>query len=148
MEMNTMTQELKSERVQQELKSERVQEEVRAQLRKRIVRPDDSVGSALAVTRHQAAERLKSERVQSRLKRMSGWKMVGDGRAIDRVRQFGDPLVTATYLAFASLLARQAGQPLQVSLQGSTVALALTGRSKGPDRGLTEDVLDLAEQLG
>jgi pterin-4a-carbinolamine dehydratase len=102
----------------------------------------------MAVSRSQAQERLKAERVQLRLKRMQGWKMLAAGKAIDRVRQFPDPLVASSYLAFASLLARQVNQPLRVSVVGSTIVLALTGRSKGPDRGITEGVLDLAEQLG
>ena len=59
-----------------------------------------------------------------------------------------DPLVAATYLAFASLLARQVKQPLQISLNGGTLVLALTGRLKGTKKGLTDEVLDLAEQLG
>jgi pterin-4a-carbinolamine dehydratase len=132
-----------------ELKSERVQEEEsQILMRKRVAGQDDALGSAMAVSRNQAQERLKSERVQLRLKRMQGWQMLAQGKAIDRVRQFPDPLVAASYLTFASLLARQVNQPLRVSVAGSTVVLALTGRSKGPDRGITEGVLDLAEQLG
>jgi pterin-4a-carbinolamine dehydratase len=131
----------------QELKSERVQEESLALMRKRV-KGQDAVGAAMAVTRSQAEQRLKSERVQSRLKRMQGWKMQAGGKAIDRARQFPDALVAASYLAFASLLARQAGQPLRVSANGGTIVIALTGRSKGLNKGITEEVLDLAEQLG
>ena len=129
------------------LKAERVQEEL-SMTRKRVAGQGDALGSAMAVSRNQAQERLKAERVQLRLKRMPGWKMLAEGKAIDRVRQFHDPLVAASYLTFASLLARQVNQPLRVSVVGSTVVLALTGRAKGADRGLTEGVLDLAEQLG
>ena len=64
------------------------------------------------------------------------------------MRRFDDPLVAATYLAFASLLARTVRQPLQVSLSDGNIIIALTGRTKGADKGLTEEVLDLAEQLG
>jgi pterin-4a-carbinolamine dehydratase len=131
----------------QELKSERVQEEVLSR-KKRLPPPDDAVGAAMALTRSQAEQRLKSERVQSRLKRMPHWRMQEGGKAIDRVRQFPDALVAASYLAFASILARQTGQPLRVSMAGSTLCLGLTGRSKGNDAGITEAVLDLAEQLG
>ena len=132
----------------QELKAERVQEESLALMRKRVAGQDDTVGAALAVAGNQAVERLKAERVQLRLRRMPGWKMLVEGKAIDRVRQFSDPLVAASYLAFASLLAREAGQPLRVLVVGGTIAIALTGRTKGPDKGITDDVLDLAEQLG
>ena len=126
----------------QELKSERVQ---KPELKKRLPRPDDSAGSGLALSRSRMLERLKSERVQSRLKRMPGWKTSG-GKSIDRVREFPDTLVAASYLAFAALLARQAGQPLRVSMVGNAVVVALPGRANRP--GLTEEMLDLAEQLG
>jgi len=131
------------------LKAERVQEEESlALMRKRVMGQGDALGSAMSVSRSQAEERLKAERVQLRLKRMQGWKLLAEGKAIDRVRHFSDPLVASSYLAFASLLARQEKQPLRISMAGSTVVLALTGRAKGPDRGITEGVLDLAEQLG
>jgi pterin-4a-carbinolamine dehydratase len=132
----------------QELKAERVQEESLALMRKRVLGQDDPVGAAMAVSRTQAEERLKAERVQARLKRLAGWKMLGEGKAIDRLRKFEDPLVAAAYLAFASLLARQVGQPLRVSMADNKIVIALTGRSKGSDKGITDEVLDLAEQLG
>ncbi len=132
----------------QELKAERVQEESLALMRKRVTGQDDPVGAAMAVTRNQAQLRRAAERVRSRLKRIPGWKMLAEGKAIDRVRQFEDPLVAASYLQFASLLARQVGQPLRVSVVGGTIVVALTGRSKGADKGITDEVLDLAEQLG
>jgi len=129
----------------QQLKAERVQE---ALLRKRMERSGDAVGTAMSSAGNQASQRLKAERVQLRLERMRGWKMQSEGKAIDRVRQFPDPLVAASYLAFAGLLARQTGQPLRASVSGKTIVIALTGRTKGADKGLTEEVLDLAEQLG
>jgi pterin-4a-carbinolamine dehydratase len=129
------------------LKAERVQEPL-AVMRKRVSGRDDVCGSAMAVTRGQAEERLKAERVQLRLKQLPGWKMPAEGKAIDRVRKFADPLVAASYLAFAALLARRVGQPLRLSLVGSTIVIALTGRSKGAAKGINEEVLDLAEQLG
>jgi pterin-4a-carbinolamine dehydratase len=132
----------------QQLKAERVQEESPALLRKRVERSGDAVGTAMSMTGNQASQRLKAERVQLRLQRLRGWKMQSEGKAIDRVRQFPDPLVAASYLAFAGLLARQTGQPLRASVYGKTIVLALTGRSKGAEKGLTEEVLDLAEQLG
>lgn len=131
----------------QQVEAERVQKEALARMRKRVV-GQDPIGVAMARTRLQAAERLKAERVQWRLKRLPGWKMPAEGQAIDRVRRFDDPLVTAAYLAFASLLARAVRQPLQVSLTDGNIIIALTGRTKGADKGITEEVLDLAEQLG
>jgi hypothetical protein len=76
---------------------------------------------------------LKGERVQEEsLARMR-----------KRVAGEGDALGSAMAVSRS-----QANQPLRVSVVGSTIVLALTGRSKGPDRGITEGVLDLAEQLG
>jgi pterin-4a-carbinolamine dehydratase len=133
----------------QDLKDQRVEEESVALMRKRIL-GQDPVGAAMAVTRNHAEERLKAERVQSRLQRMRGWKKLEKAEAIIRVRKLEDPLVAASYLTFASLLARKAQQPLRVSMAGGKVLIALTGRSQGPvkDRGLNDEVLDLAEQLG
>ncbi len=131
----------------QELKAERVQKEALALMRKRVA-GQDAVGAAMARTNLKATERLKAERVQLRLQRLPGWKMLAEAGAIDRVRRFEDPLVAATYLAFASLLARTVRQPLQVSLTDGNIIIALTGRKKGPAKGLTEEVIDLAEQLG
>jgi pterin-4a-carbinolamine dehydratase len=101
-----------------------------------------------APTPGQAQQRLRTERVHSRLSRMPGWKLQSGGRAIDRVRKFPDAQVAASYLAYAALLASQAGQPLQASVNGQTVVVALPGRSTRPGGGITEEVLDLAEQLG
>jgi pterin-4a-carbinolamine dehydratase len=135
--MNTMN-------AAQELKSERVQEPVS---RKRVTRPDDLGRAETALTRSQMEQRLKSERVQSRLKRMQGWRMQKGGKAIDRVRSFPDALVAASYLAFAALLARQAGLPLGASVTGNTIQITVSGSTKRAE-GVTEKVLDLAEQLG
>ena len=148
METTQNVPELKAERVQQELKAERVQEEALAVMRKRILEKADAVGTALGMTQAQVERRLKAERVQVRLAQMPGWTLLAEGAAIDRVRKFQDPLVAASYLAFASLLARQAGQPLQISVTGGIIVMALTGRTKGTGKGITDAVLDLAGQLG
>jgi pterin-4a-carbinolamine dehydratase len=132
----------------EELKTERVQDESLALMKKRILGKDDPVGAAIAVTQSRAENRLKAERVQLRLKRIQGWKSEADGEVILRVRKLDDPLVAASYLTFASLLARKAGQPLRVSVVGGNIIIALTGRTKGSDKGITDEVLDLAEQLG
>lgn len=136
------------QRTVQKLKSERVQEPVAQAKKRRLPSPDDGLGGVLTGLQSQAQQRLKSERVQLRLRRLPGWRMQPEGKAIDRVRQFADPLVAALYLAFAGMLARQSNQPLRISMIGSTVCVALTGRSVSPEEGLTDEVLDLAEQLG
>lgn len=129
----------------QKLKSERVQEPVAQTKRKRLPQPDDGLAGVLAGLQSQAQQRLKSERVQLRLRRLHGWRMQPEGKAIDRVRQFKDPLAAALYVALAGLLARQSNQPLRLSMIGNTICMALTGRSES---GLTDEVLDVAEQLG
>lgn len=130
---------------QQELKAERVQGPEALQQRKvrTAPRPGDAITEAL--TPQQAQQRLKAERVQLRLKQMPTWRVQSGGRVIDRVRQFPDALTAASYLAFAALLARQSGQRLWASVHGNTITVSLPGRAKG---GLTEETLDLAEQLG
>jgi pterin-4a-carbinolamine dehydratase len=134
----------------QELKSSWVQEPAavagNTAARKRVARPEDQ-GGRVSLTRAEVEERLKSERVQSRLRRMQGWKKQKGGKEIDRVREFPDALSAAVFLAFSALLARKAGLPLRASLQGDTVVLALSGSAKSGGI-LTEDVLNLAEQLG
>lgn len=130
----------------QKLKSERVQDPAAVAARKRVVRPDDQ-GGAVSLTRKQLAERLKSERVQSRLRQMPEWQMQAGGKAIDRVRSFPDATSALLYLAFSAVLARKARLPLQALIQGNTLALALPGSSKNAGI-VTEEVLDLAERLG
>lgn len=103
---------------------------------------------AASPTPSQAQRRLKTERVQARLKRLPGWKTRSGGTAIDRIREFPDPQVAASYLAYAALLARQWDQPLQVSVNGKTVLVVLPGRSTRAGAWITEEMLDLAEQLG
>jgi hypothetical protein len=141
---------MNKQNVVQDLEAERVEEETLALMRKRILGKDDPVGAAMAMTQSQAETRLKADRVQSRLKRVQSWRMLEDDQALIRLRKLEDPLVAASYLTFASLLARKARQPLRVSMVGGNVLIALTGRMKGPikDRGLNDEVLDLAEQLG
>jgi pterin-4a-carbinolamine dehydratase len=103
---------------------------------------------AAGPTPSQAQRRLKAERVQARLKRLPGWKTRSGGTAIDRIREFADPQVASSYLAYAAQLARQWDQPLQVSVNGKTVLIVLPGRSTRAGAWITEEMLDLAEQLG
>jgi pterin-4a-carbinolamine dehydratase len=131
----------------QELKSERVQEPEALQ-NQRAQRPNHTAGPRGSRTRRKAQQRLKSERVQLRLRQMPGWRMQKGSKTVDRMRRFPDPLTAATYLGFAAVLAGQAGQPLCASVIGGTVVLALPGRFKNGFEGVTEEVLNLAEQLG
>jgi pterin-4a-carbinolamine dehydratase len=94
-------------------------------------------------------QRLKAERVQEALKALPGWRLAAGGVAIDRVRQFPNPGVAATFAAFAATLAGSRKQPIVVSLSAGQVGLMLPGRPvRGASGGLTQEVLDLAARLG
>ena len=132
--------------VRPELKAERVQgpEALQQQPKARPEQPAIPLRRTEALTPAQVQQRLKAERVQLRLKQMPSWRVQPGGKVIDRVRQFPDALTAASYLAFAALLARQSGQRLWASVHGNAITVTLPGRSKG----ITEETLDLAEQLG
>ena len=135
--MNEQTNEQKTD---QKSRVEGVQEGV---ARKKVLRP---LGVAPSLS--QAQQRLKAERVQRRLQRLPGWRLQSGGRAVDRVWNFPNAQVAASFLSYAALLASQTGQPFQATVSGETVVVALPGRSTRPGGGITEEVLDLAEQLG
>lgn len=137
---------LKAERVQQELaqNTATARPEPPQPKKKSPPRPAEALRATGIMTPAQAQQRLKAERVQLRLKQMPSWRTQPGGRVIDRVRQFPDALTAASYLAFAALLARQSGQRLTASVLGNTITVTLPGRAKG----ITEEILDLAEQLG
>jgi len=90
------------------------------------------------------SERLKAERVQSRLKGMPGWRLAAGGKAVDRLRQFPNPRVAADFAGFLAQFASHTGQPVGVELAGQR--LTITVRARGS--GLTEAVLDFAQALG
>ena len=137
---------LKAERVQEEIAQDTttVRPEAQQPKKKSPPRPAEALRATGILTPAQAQQRLQAERVQLRLKQMPSWRTQPGGRVIDRVRQFPDGLTAASYLAFAALLARQSGQRLTASVLGNTITVTLPGRSKG----ITEEILDLAEQLG
>jgi pterin-4a-carbinolamine dehydratase len=130
----------------QELKSSWVQEPAPAPSRKRVVRPDDQ-GGGLNLTQSQMDDRLKADRMRSRLRRMPEWRMQKGGKSIDRVREFPDSLSAMIFLGYTAVLAREAKLPLRVLMQGNTLAIALSGASKSSGF-VDENVLKLAELLG
>jgi pterin-4a-carbinolamine dehydratase len=116
------------------LKAERVQEELAAQG---------------AVSKEAVQDRLKAERVQERLKRMPGWGLTQEGKALDRARQFLHEDDAVDYATLALRLASREHYPARVHVEGKSVFLTLHDHTRqGVRGGITEKLLDFAAQLG
>jgi pterin-4a-carbinolamine dehydratase len=116
------------------LKAERVQEELAVQ------------GT---VSKDAVLERLKAERVQERLKRMPGWGLSQDGKALDRVRQFVHDDDAVDFATLALRLASRERYPARVHVEGKSVFLTLHDHTRqGARGGITEKLLDFAARLG
>jgi hypothetical protein len=93
--------------------------------------------------------KLKSERVELRLKAMPQWRRTLEGKAITRVKDLPSLEAATMYSAFAISLAESANLPVNVNAAGSRVIITLYPcRTRGRHTNLTEAVLDLAEQIG
>jgi len=116
------------------LKAERVQEELAAQ------------GT---VSKEAVLDRLKAERVQESLKRMPGWGLSQEGKALDRVRQFVHDDDAVDYATLALRLASRERYPARVHVEGKSVFLTLHENTRqGVRGGITEKLLDFAARLG
>jgi hypothetical protein len=102
-----------------DLKSERVQKE-----------------QAAEPPKVQAETRLKSERVQARLKRMPGWNLAADGHGIDRVRMLPSALGAADYATFILREAARTRQKVRIGLSGSEVVVTVLPPFSGRDGGV------------
>lgn len=94
------------------------------------------------------ASRLKAERVQEELKSMPGWQLTGDGRAIDRAREFASPDLAVVFVNFVAMLSSLEQQPADLSLSASRVVVTLSAVLSPSRRGVTQKVLDFAKMLG
>jgi pterin-4a-carbinolamine dehydratase len=95
-------------------------------------------------------ERLKAERVQEKLRSMPGWKPVKGlkgSQAVDRVREFSDPLMAAAWAWFIFLAAAQQRQHVEIGVNGFHVTVRLYGQI-GRRNGVALEDLDFAKQLG
>lgn len=92
--------------------------------------------------------RLKAERVQEELKTMPGWRLTADGEAIDRIREFPTKDLAVVFVNFAAMLASLQEQPLDLSLWGNVVVVALSAELTPGHREVTQEVLDFAKMLG
>jgi hypothetical protein len=90
--------------------------------------------------------RLKSERVQERLKRMPGWGLLQGGRGIDRVKNLETAECAADYGGFVLRQAARNQQVVRVELRGPRVLLAVFAAARSG--GLTDKHLDFAAALG
>lgn len=106
-------------------------------------------GSLAAQPMDTVENRLKSERVEERLRQMPGWKLLPGGRAIDRVRDLGTPEIAADYAAWVLKSAARLGRCVGVRLIGGRyLSITLEGRSGPSRRSLSERDLDFAKCLG
>lgn len=114
--------------------------------------------------RPEAPTRLKAERVQlrvrpvsgeqepgaagERLKELPGWQLARNGKAIAMVREFADSLTAMDYAGILLQLAVQSGQRVGIELAGARVKVSLRSRSRGsPPAGLAEEALEFARSL-
>jgi pterin-4a-carbinolamine dehydratase len=95
-----------------------------------------------------AQERLKAERVQEELRSLPAWKLAGDQRSIDRVREFSDWRQASVYMVLVAGLAGLYGQPVDLSYAEGRVVVTLTSLFAHGRLGLTRDALDFARLLG
>ncbi len=113
----------------------------------RLRRPPRRPGETRSV---EAVEnRVKSERVEERLRQMPGWKLLPGGRAIDRIRDLATPEIAADYAAWVLRSAARLGRCAAVQLIGGRyLAITLEGKSGPNRRSLSEADLDFAKCLG
>lgn len=111
--------------------------------------PRRPAGSLAAQTVETVENRLKSERVEERLRQMPGWKLLPGGRAIDRVRDLATPEIAADYAAWVLKSAARLGRCVGVRLIGGRyLSITLEGRSGPNHRSLSERDLEFAKCLG
>jgi pterin-4a-carbinolamine dehydratase len=94
--------------------------------------------------------KLKPERIQKELATMPGWELLPGGKSIGRIFQFDSERAAATYAAFVSASAGDAGQPVRLQVAGSEVEVKLFSplRRNGSLGDLTMYVIDFARKLG
>jgi hypothetical protein len=81
-------------------------------------------------------DRLKSERVKERLRRMPGWAMSEGGHAIDRARYLPSPFGAADYASFVLREAARTRQRVQISLYGNRVVISVLAPFQGEGSGV------------
>ena len=138
----TTTTRLKPERIQSQLKSERVQGQLRperigAQLK------SERVQSRLKPERVQS--RLRPERIQARLEELPGWKLAGDGRALERTYLFPTIRAAVAFVALVAEIGDAEGYVPDVDLRHLEVTLRV---ATSTEAGLTDLDFDVARRFG
>ena len=90
------------------------------------------------------ASRLKAERVQELLRRLPGWRLTRDKKAIARTFKLPGRTSAAAFTAMAAAVAVETGHPLNLTLLGATVICKIASpEAAGP----TLADFDLAKRL-
>ena len=89
--------------------------------------------------------RLKPERVQELLLKLTGWRLQDDGLGLENVRTFTSGQSARSHVSRICKLAEEARQPVQLRFAGSQVILTLQGQ---PGKGINTNVFKLAGQIG
>lgn len=120
------------------------------ELRRPPRRPPEVEAAALLLQEGREAEaRLKSERVEQRLRAMPQWRRTLEGKAITRVKELPNPEAATLYSSFVISLAGASNLPVSVNVASGRVLVTLHARrNRGRFTNLTEAVLDLAEKIG
>lgn len=119
-------------------------------LRRPPRRPPEVEAAALVLQEGREAEaRLKSERVEQRLRAMPQWRRTLEGKAITRVKELPSPEAATMYSSLVISLAGASNLPVSVNVISGRVLVTLHARrNRGRFTNLTEAVLDLAEKIG
>lgn len=121
-----------------------IHQEVESQVSPKLLPPRRRPGHEKALQ-----QRLKAERVQEELKSMPGWGLAGEGKAIDRVREFPDHRVAHAFAGYVADAAAGAGQPVWVTQNGRQLVITLRSKARNGGYGdLTDSTLAFARRLG
>lgn len=88
---------------------------------------------------------LKSERVEEKLWSAPAWRIFGGGSTVQKVKHLPSSAAALQYSTFVSALASTVQVPVSVRLNGSRVAVTLTG--KGCQKVLSDAQLDFAVMI-
>lgn len=89
--------------------------------------------------------KLKPERVQELLARLTGWRLREDGLGLENVRGFNSGQAARSFVGRVCRLAEEKRQPVQIRFAGSQVTVTLQGQ---PSTGITTNVFKLAGEIG
>ena len=119
-----------------------------SELRRPPRRQEDEAAALVAKGGKDAEAKLKSERVEERLRAMPEWRLTLEDKAITRAKELPTSQVATLYSAYVTGLAAASNLPVCVNVAGGRVLVTLFARrNRGRFTNLTEAVLDLAERI-